>query len=327
MRPCTTSGSSNAAAVQQMLEDALRIDDDGEVNRGEGTTYHSSETLEPEEFIQPDSMLVKPDQSTPESDSLLIPYENFTGAILGSSFRFLGLDRSENHGDVYLLERLSPSDNKYEAKAYILHGIPQKLYKYRIRNLKRLAGNCSFVCSVNQQGRKFVVNRRPKTVPAYPTPPSQLGAMGRRGTPEFQKAFPKLPKPGRPADCSFCVSFDLVPSKESLANHLEARIQTSEPTSRTKTDSLVDSIEQHLQTKEVQSLLPPGGSELLKTALRATFASIAIDFSLVQNSEATKPKVERTWRQMESRRIRQWRSRVKKRAEKRLEKGVEDGNQ
>lgn len=158
-------------------------------------------------------MLVKSDQSTPDSDSLLIPYENFMGAILGSSFRFLGLDRSENHGDVYLLEGLNHSDNKYEAKAYILHGIPQKLYKYRIRNLKRLAGNCSFVCSVDQQGRKFVVTRRPKTVPASPTPAPRLGAMGRRGSPEYQKAFPKLPKPGRPADCSFCVSFDLVLSR------------------------------------------------------------------------------------------------------------------
>jgi hypothetical protein len=153
-------------------------------------------------------MPVKSGLAGAESNSLTIPYENFIGAILGASFRFLALERSENHGDVYLVEELNHSDNKYEAKAYLLHGIPKKLYDYRIRNLKKLARKPSFACSINQYGKKFIVSKRPGTVATSATPsPSKglkLGAIGRRGSPEFEEAFPELLKQCKYIYCSFC---------------------------------------------------------------------------------------------------------------------------
>lgn len=157
-------------------------------------------------------MSVKSDLAGAASNCLIIPHENFIGAILGASFRLLGLERSESHGDVYLVEELNHSDNRYEAKAYLLRGLPKKLYDYRIRNLKKLSSKPSFVCSINQYGKKFIVNERPRTVVASATPSPlkglKLGAMGRRGSPEFQEAFPELPTQGKSIYCSFCSVMD-----------------------------------------------------------------------------------------------------------------------
>ena len=109
----------------------------------------------------------------------------------------LGTLRSESHGDVYAVGDLSPSSDRYEAKSYILRGIPQKLYKYRVRNLKKLAAKPLFLCSLDQNGRKFVISRLDKKTEGTPkvSEGSKLGAIGRRNTPEFDEAFPELPKP------------------------------------------------------------------------------------------------------------------------------------
>jgi hypothetical protein len=131
---------------------------------------------------------------------LVLPYENFVGAILGASFRVLEFLRSENHGDIYALEDLSSTATRYEAKAYILRGVPQRTRDYRVRNMKKLTLKPSFICSFDQQGRKFVINRlgeewgEVSTISARQArkSASKIGAIGRRNTPEFDVAFPKL---------------------------------------------------------------------------------------------------------------------------------------
>ena len=132
---------------------------------------------------------------------LVLPYENFIGAILGGTFRILKFLRSENHSDVYAVEDLSSTNIRYEAKAYVLRGVPQRTRDYRIRNLKKLASKPTFIYSFDQLGRKFVINRLEGKGEEAPTTSPQssnnkackLGAIGRRNTPEFDEAFPKLP--------------------------------------------------------------------------------------------------------------------------------------
>lgn len=102
-------------------------------------------------------------------------------------------------------------------------------------------------------------------------------------------------------------------------NHVQARIQTSGPSSIAKIGSLIDRIEQSLKTAEAQSVLPRGASELVKTVLAASFASKVADSVMMQNVPAAQPKLAKTWHQVE------WRSRVKKRAENKAE-AVKDQN-
>lgn len=136
-----------------------------------------------------------PSDTNPITSDFTIPYENFIGAVLNSSFRIAGLIRNESHGDVYAVEDLSPSSNRYEAKAYILRGVPPSVYKYRIRNLKRIAAKSSFVCSFDQNGRKFVVNRLRQRQDETLDPPQHIkhSALERRNILEFDSAFPALP--------------------------------------------------------------------------------------------------------------------------------------
>jgi hypothetical protein len=131
---------------------------------------------------------------------LVLPHENFIGAILGGAFQIVKFLRSENHGDVYAVEDLSSTAIRYEAKAYILRGIPRRTRDYRVRNLKKLASKPSFICSFDQLGKKFVINRQEEKGEELPTTWSQasnnktfkLGIIGRRNTPEFDNAFPRL---------------------------------------------------------------------------------------------------------------------------------------
>jgi hypothetical protein len=132
---------------------------------------------------------------------LVLPYENFIGAVLGGAFRILKFLRSENHSDVYAVEDLSSTVIRYEAKAYILRGVPRRTRDYCVRNLKKLASEPTFICSFDQLGRKFVINRldekgeevRTTWPQASNNKAFKLGAIGRRNTPEFDNAFPKLP--------------------------------------------------------------------------------------------------------------------------------------
>jgi hypothetical protein len=200
---------------------------------------------------------------------LVIPYENFIGAVFRLSFRVVRFLRSENSGNVYAVEDLSPTSNRYEAKAYTLRGIPEKVRKYRVVNLKRLSQKPSFVCSFDQDGKKFVVNRLgaekqrcvsgPLSSKGSEIQASKLGAIGRRNTREFEQAFPMLPKPSR----LICALSS--PPKPPAVGRASAPVQ-------------VTGSKQSEQEKEGMSVKP------------------------------------KTWRQMERRRVRQWRSRRTKNA-------------
>jgi hypothetical protein len=145
-------------------------------------------------------VLTRSAEAQATSPDLVLPYENFIGAILGGAFRILKFLRSENQGDVYAIEDLSSTAIRYEAKAYILRGVPRRTRDYRVRNLKKLASKPSFICSFDQLGRKFVINRleEKEELPETWSHASnkkavKLGVIGRRNTPEFDNAFPKLP--------------------------------------------------------------------------------------------------------------------------------------
>ena len=134
-------------------------------------------------------------------DECTVPPENFIGSVLGSSFRVLRFVRSEVQGNVYAVEALSGGPIEYEAKAFVLRHISTKEYQYRIRNLKRMSNRASFVCSFDQYGKKFVINRKFESHPDVNAAAlkevrelvrCQLGGIGRRGTLELKKAFPKL---------------------------------------------------------------------------------------------------------------------------------------
>ena len=137
-----------------------------------------------------------------------VPYENWIGAVLASTFRVTQFLRNEGHGEVYAVEELCGGQARYEAKAFVLRQVQyKKEYKYRIRNLTRLAAKASFVCSFDHNGRKFVVNTTGMKEDASSAPSSKiateirncnLGAIGRRGTVEYHQAFPKLISPRQP---------------------------------------------------------------------------------------------------------------------------------
>jgi hypothetical protein len=137
---------------------------------------------------------------TATPSALTIPYDNYIGAVLGARYRLKGLLRHENHGDVFAAEDICYRGDRYEVKAYVLHNLPEKLYHYRTRNLKKLTAKPSFVCSLDQNGFKYAVNQvtaESEGVPILTLKEKkrliQIGDMGRRKTKEFDEAFPRWP--------------------------------------------------------------------------------------------------------------------------------------
>jgi hypothetical protein len=176
-------------------------------NDGANMPEHGSDVSYPTSLNPKHSNLISSNQPKSISSNLLVPYENFVGAILGSSFRLLGFLRSENHGDIYAAEDLIPlkigAYSRYETKAYLLRGIDPKLHGYRVRNLRKLKAETSFVTSIEQNGRVFIVyvvdGESGKGLPTRlssiaPKNSVNLGAIGQRRTPEFTAAFPGLSK-------------------------------------------------------------------------------------------------------------------------------------
>ncbi|MCJ1396355.1 hypothetical protein MMC18_009245 [Xylographa bjoerkii] len=68
----------------------------------------------------------------------------------------LGLLRHEPHADLYAAEHLS-EQIQLTVKAYLIRGVSKKDREYRVRNLKRLTDKPSFVGSLEQSGRKWLI--------------------------------------------------------------------------------------------------------------------------------------------------------------------------
>lgn len=125
-----------------------------------------------------------------QSDWPLILHRS--GEMIRYPYRLIKHLRTEPHGEVYVLEDLD-SGKSYEAKVYTLRGIHLSQRKRRVDNLKRMTALPSFVLSFEYGGRKYCLFEPMEEEMA--TPPAKLGAFGRRNTPEYRKAFPKLPLP------------------------------------------------------------------------------------------------------------------------------------
>ena len=106
----------------------------------------------------------------------------------------------ENHAEVYAAESLVDSA-EYEAKAFSLDkSLPRKFYESRVRNLKRLQSQKSFICCVTHSGREFVFSRIHGSGEApggrSQRPGKSENVTGslrlRRGTSEFEAVFPRL---------------------------------------------------------------------------------------------------------------------------------------
>ena len=87
---------------------------------------------------------------------LLAP-ESFVDTILGACLRLKRLLRTEAHYEVYDAECLSDKSQKYEVRAYNLRGLSPNVRNYRIRNLKRASARSSYIESLEQRGKKWLV--------------------------------------------------------------------------------------------------------------------------------------------------------------------------
>ncbi len=125
----------------------------------------------------------------------LIPYEAFIDAILGGCLRLKGLLRTESHYEVYAAESLSDRNQKFEVRAYILRGLAPRERNYRIRNLKRASAHSSFIASLDQVGKKWLVfaccqDRLSSSPPKNHEPFCSTGEIYERE--DDESAFPTL---------------------------------------------------------------------------------------------------------------------------------------
>ncbi|OCL03457.1 hypothetical protein AOQ84DRAFT_368356 [Glonium stellatum] len=193
--------------------------------------YETSNNASEEVFFSPfQGHQCKADPLISPNPTLSIPYEHFINAVLGGRFRLKGYLREESHGDVYAVEDLSFTGNKYEAKAYTLRGVSKTVYRYRIRNLKRLSSKSSFICSIDQNGEKYIVNQvEPgSNSVSFCTIGCADGARSnkhkrivRPDSPEFDREFPLLPNSRQARDLPAVHS--LPPLKWNSALHMRRR--------------------------------------------------------------------------------------------------------
>ncbi|KAK0509952.1 hypothetical protein JMJ35_007346 [Cladonia borealis] len=140
-----------------------------------------------------------PKFKTPNAKSIslnhLLAYESFVDTILGACLRLKRLLRTEPHYEVYDAESLSDGNQKYEVRAYNLRGLSPKVRNYKIRNLKRASTRSSYIGSLEQGGKKWLVFADPRAdlVPEPSRDSSPLWST----RDEYERAFPVL-EPHKP---------------------------------------------------------------------------------------------------------------------------------
>jgi hypothetical protein len=87
--------------------------------------------------------------------SLDIPYENFKGSILGGRFQLQCLRCQDDYLDIYSVTSLCGLS--FEAQAFSLSGLSEKLLQARKRRIKRLLQSKNFVCEIQQAGKRFLI--------------------------------------------------------------------------------------------------------------------------------------------------------------------------
>lgn len=86
-----------------------------------------------------------------------IPYESFIGSILGGRFQLQCLRTQQDYLDIYTVTSLC--GRSFEAQSFSLSdSIPEKLLQARKRRMKRLLQSRSFVCEIQQAGKRFLVS-------------------------------------------------------------------------------------------------------------------------------------------------------------------------
>ena len=120
----------------------------------------------------------------------LLAYESFVDTILGACLRLKRLLRTEPHYEVYDAESLSDGSQKYEVRAYNLQGISPKVRMYRNRNLNRAEERTSWIGSLKQGGKKWLVfaDAGAEIVPEDSGDCSPLWCT----KPDYDRAFPVL---------------------------------------------------------------------------------------------------------------------------------------
>ncbi|RDL36206.1 uncharacterized protein BP5553_06818 [Venustampulla echinocandica] len=77
--------------------------------------------------------------------------------VLDGQFKVEKLLRHDNHAVVYSATSFASPTISFEARAYVLEGIPQKLRQYRLRNMKRLSSRV--VLETRWQGMAVIMYR------------------------------------------------------------------------------------------------------------------------------------------------------------------------
>lgn len=136
---------------------------------------------------------------TPNAKSISLHHflapESFVDIILGACLRLKRLLHTEPHYEVYDAESLSDENQKYEVRAYDLRGLSPKVRNYRIRNLKRASARSSYIASLEQRGKKWLVFTD-AGADLVPEPLRDCQSLWCTKE-EYDRAFPAL-KPRRP---------------------------------------------------------------------------------------------------------------------------------
>ena len=102
-----------------------------------------------------------PRSQTPNAKNIslnhLLAPESFVDTILGAYLRLKRLLRIEPHYEVYDAESLSDKSQKYGVRAYNLRGLSPKIRNYRLRNLKRASARSSYIDTLEQGGKKWLI--------------------------------------------------------------------------------------------------------------------------------------------------------------------------
>jgi hypothetical protein len=75
--------------------------------------------------------------------------------MLGGTFQLQYLQYQEDHLDIYSVESLGGL--WFEAQAFSLSSLPEKLLEARKRRMKRIHQSRNFICEIEQAGKRFLI--------------------------------------------------------------------------------------------------------------------------------------------------------------------------
>lgn len=177
----------------------------------------------------------------PKHRQIKLPYVNYVGAFLGQKYQIASLRLNKEHLDIYSVTDFTTGE-AFEAQAFELCRLSERLYSSRKRRMRRLQRSTNFEDDVSQEGLRFLISRPPthgaEKITCCPKEEPTATCQDDNNITESQ--FPSLGPPSDYGDSGSTSPVDCNSGIETYAKVVSKALPRSEPPCHDQVESTVD---------------------------------------------------------------------------------------